>query len=79
MAKTPAGHEDARDRRVGQIDRDRIVLDTAHAARGPRPGIRSGILVEPLMYLVEASTETSIRHGDPDPHRKPALGIASRL
>jgi hypothetical protein len=60
------------------MDRDRVVYDTAHAAGSHRPSIRARILVEPLLYLVEALAETPILPGYPDAHRKSALGIASR-
>jgi hypothetical protein len=91
MADAPAGDEGARDRHVGEMDRECIVQDTAHAggadkrparaapAWGHRPTIRAGILIEPLLHPIESLAETSIRYGDPDPYRKPAFGIASRL
>ena len=53
-ADAPPGDEGARDRRVGQLDRDRIVGDAPNTARGHHPTIRPRILVEPFLHLIEA-------------------------
>jgi hypothetical protein len=55
------------------MDRERIVSAAPNTARGHRPSVRAGILVEPLVHLVEAVAETSIGHGDPNP--QPEIGI----
>jgi hypothetical protein len=59
LGAAPPGHERARDRRIGEMDRDSIVQDTPHAggadklpawaapARGHGPIIRSRILTIP--------------------------------
>jgi hypothetical protein len=73
MADAPTGHKGAGDRRIGQMDRERIVGDAPKTARDHSPSIRSRIMVKPFLYLIEAVAETSIAHGDPNP--QPEIGI----
>ena len=76
----PPGNEGARERRIREIDRDRVVQDPAYSRGRQRPAIRAAILVEPGGDLSMAPAETSgwNRKPDADGKVRPAVVIISR-
>jgi len=70
----PARNEGCGKRRISKIDGDCIVDDAAPSGCH-RPAIGSAIVVEPGVHAVQALAEARWRCGDPDAHRKPALGL----
>ena|SRR5258707_8710740 len=54
----PSGDERARNRHVGEIDRDGIIDDAPDTARGQRPTIRAGILVEPITLTLQLRSKS---------------------
>src|SRR5712671_8163574 len=75
MPGAPSRHERARDRRVGEVDGNSVVDDGANTARGHCPAVRTGILVEPGVHLIEPFTKAANGYRQPDPDRKAALGL----
>jgi len=76
----PPGNEGARERRIREIDRDRVVQDPPYSRGRQRPAIRAAILVEPGGDLSMAPAETSgwNRKPDADGKVRPAVVIISR-
>jgi hypothetical protein len=79
LRDAPAGHECARQGGVGKVDRHRIVQDAASPRWSHRPPISTAIRVQPCRDLIEPAAESLRRNADPDPDRKPALGLSGRL
>jgi len=90
LRRAPVGDECTRECHIGEVDRETIVHDAScacatrslaegEARRRRGPPIGTTIGVEPCDDLVEAAAESLRRDCDPDPHRKPALGLPSGL
>ena len=61
----PPRHERARHRRVREVDGDCIVDDRTDAARGHRPAIGAGVLVEPgICVPIRSGCGRDVRNND---------------
>src|SRR5205814_3619002 len=79
LGRAPAGDEGIRERHIGEIDGEGIIDDAVRAGWSRGPNIGTTICVEPCKYLIEPTAQTFWWHRDPDPHWKPAFGLANGM
>ena len=58
LGRAPAGNEGIRERRLGEIDGQRIIHDAARAGWSRGPTIGTTIRVEPCEYLIETTAQS---------------------
>jgi hypothetical protein len=78
VAGAPPGDKGAGQRRVIEIDRDRVVQDAVQTICRHRPAIRTAVRIEPCTYLIDARSEAMRWYANPDAHWEAAIGVADQ-
>jgi len=73
---TLSGDKSARERGIGEVDRDGVIQNPAHPRERHRPAIGAAVLVEPRGDLSMPPPETVRRYADPDAHRKKSFRVS---
>src|ERR1700732_2295658 len=79
VADAPARDKSARECRIGEVDRDRIVEHPSCPRWRHRPAVGTAVLVKPGCHSSVLLAETAWRNGDADANRKSPFGRRDQL